>query len=216
MTDQKKHRKEIKKWLEVKYTEVEISEKSMELARKTGELRTAEENKKSVMSQLKSEIDSLAADTNKLGGEIIAGGEFRNVKCEVEYNYETVQKSIIRLDTMEVVYDGPIPDEERQIEMSEPEKGLTDALDKEDENDEWMNYSKDKKDTSDEQSPVDEPNDTAPPQSDTDAPQTEESEDNEAVQEEFKNKVTEETQAELDLEDEKIKKKILIAQGSVK
>ncbi len=122
MTDQTKHRKEIKKWLEVKYTDQEISEKSMELARKTGELRTAEENKKSVMSQLKSEIDSLSADTNKLGGEIVAGGEFRNVKCELEYNYTTNKKTIIRIDTMECIYDGPIPDDERQIPLSEPNK----------------------------------------------------------------------------------------------
>ena len=122
MTDQTKHRKEIRKMLEVKYTPEEISDMGLDLARKTAELRTAEEHKKSVVSHLKSEIDSLTARTNDISNKINSGSEYRNVKCELEYNYETNKKTIIRTDTMEVVYDGEIPDDERQIPLSEPDK----------------------------------------------------------------------------------------------
>ena len=60
---------------------------SMELAQKTGELRTKEENKKSAMSQLKSEIDALSARTNELSLKIVSGKENKNVKCELFYDY---------------------------------------------------------------------------------------------------------------------------------
>ena len=118
MTDPTKHRKEIRKMLEVEYTPAEMSEMGLELARKTAELRTKEDNKKSVTSQLKSEIDNLTAGTNDLSNKINTGSEYRNVKCELEYDYEKGTKRIIRLDTAVVVYEGPIPDEERQIEMT--------------------------------------------------------------------------------------------------
>lgn len=193
MTDQTKHRKEIRKMLEVEYTPEEISDMGLDLARKTAELRTAEDHKKSAVSHLKSEIDSLTARTNDISNKINSGSEYRNVKCELEYNYETNKKTIIRTDTMEVVYDGEIPDDERQIPLVEP-----DAIE-----------------PGDGQSPEDEPKDTSPPPADGAEPQTEEimPGEHEVDPELVK---TEEEQEKLDAEDEKIKKNILIAQGSVK
>ncbi len=191
MTDQTKRRKEIRKMLEVKHTPEEISDMGLDLARKTAELRTAEDHKKSVVSHLKSEIDSLTARTNDISNKINSGSEYRNVKCELEYNYETNKKTIIRIDTMEVVYDGPIPDEERQIEMSELDE-LTDKTD-------LIAASEGR-------FPEEEPIDTTPDPADTGDPQTEESKDS----------ISEEEQAELDAQDEQIKKDILIAQGNVK
>ncbi len=167
----------------------------LDLARKTAELRTKEDQKKSVISQLKSEIDNLVAQTNDISNRINSGGEYRNVKCELEYNYETNKKTIIRTDTMEVVYDGEIPDEERQIEMG------IDKL-----QNEVTELKEEANSAIDAQSPEDEPNDTAPEQSDSDAPQTEG----------YKDSSIEEEQERLDAEDEKIKKDVLIAQGSVK
>lgn len=164
MTDQTKHRKEIKKMLEVEFTPEEISQMGIDLAHKTGELRTAEDHKKSVVSQLKAGIDTLIAETNELSNKINSGHEYRNVKCEVEYDYSKNYKTIIRLDNAVVIYEGEIPDDERQIEMSVPDEP-------------------DKIDliaASEGRFPEDEPNDTGPEQTDGDAPQTEESEEQES------------------------------------
>lgn len=170
MEDEKKHRKEIRKWLDVDYTPEEISDMSMELAQKTGELRTKEENKKSAMSQLKSEIDALSARTNELSLKIVSGKENKNVKCEIEYNYETNKKSITRLDTLEVIFFGDIPEDEKQMEMD---------------------LKDDEKPSQDEQTPggpVDTSGIEQPP---SDTPQTEESQDkidseDEAIKEKIK------------------------------
>ncbi len=115
--DVKIHRKEVRKWLDVDYTPEQISDMGMELAQKTGELRTKEEHKKSAMSQLKSEIDALSARTNELSLKVVSGKENKNVKCEVMVDYVTNKKSITRLDTMKVIFYEDIPDDEKQMEM---------------------------------------------------------------------------------------------------
>lgn len=173
MEEPKIHRKETRKWLEVKYTPEELSDMSMELARKNGERQKAEDQKKSANSQFKSDIDALTAKINELSRSVVTGSEMKNVKCEVAHNYENGRKTIMRLDTMEFIFDGEIPDDEKQMEMD-----LDSELEKDKKaHEELVGHEIDENLPVNEQSSETESNDTPPEQTPSDAPETEESQE---------------------------------------
>ena len=183
MEEPKKHRKEVKRWLEVDYTPEEISDMSMELARKNTEHQKAEDQKKSANSQFKSEIDKLTAEINDLSSNMLTGSEVKEVKCEIEDDYVLNKKSITRLDTKEVIFYGDIPEDEKQMEMD-----LDSELEKDKKaHEELVGHEIDEKEPAEEQTSGAEPDTTDEEQPPSEAPQTDESQD------------------KLDAEDEKIK-----------
>jgi hypothetical protein len=101
----------------VKFTDEEMKAMSLSMARKNGEAALAELNKKSAASQFKAEIEKLQADISDLSEKIIAGEHTENVECEAVLNYNSNRKTIVRLDTKEVIFDDFIPENEQQTEM---------------------------------------------------------------------------------------------------
>lgn len=78
----------------------------------------AEENLKSFQTQKKAEITGCDAKINLLANKINTGKEYRDVECEITYDFAKKEKTWCRLDTGEIVKIRQIPEEEMQEEMS--------------------------------------------------------------------------------------------------
>ena len=107
----------IKKWLRHDFTPPELAELNGELARKTEELRQTESEKKSVASHYTGAINGLKKDTEELATKINAGHEDRNVNVRVKYDTTNWVKTLIRVDTQEVILEEIIPEDMRQADL---------------------------------------------------------------------------------------------------
>lgn len=74
------------------FTEDELKEKSKQLARSCDERNNLEDQKKSVMSDFKSKIDSKNAEINITSGHINNGYEWLTKTCDVEYDFDNSKK----------------------------------------------------------------------------------------------------------------------------
>jgi len=85
------------------FTAEEKAELAAEMAQGVAELREKEDDKKAVMSDFKSAIDTLSARTNGLAGKLNNGFEMRQIECEVVRDYPNHLIQYIRTDTGECV-----------------------------------------------------------------------------------------------------------------
>lgn len=93
----------IKRSLRYDFTAVEIHDLSLELAKKTKELQSLTEEKKTVTSQYSARLNEVKATTNKLSNQVADGWEYREIDCEVVYHKpQHGKKTIIRKDTDKV------------------------------------------------------------------------------------------------------------------
>ena len=98
-----KQKETSKEYCKHTFTEDEKREISTELAHCVSELSQKEDEKKAIMSDLKSQIDSLASRTNGLATKLNNGYEMRNIECEIERDYDAHVIRFFRLDTGELV-----------------------------------------------------------------------------------------------------------------
>jgi hypothetical protein len=101
------------------FTVKELDEMKTELATITTQLRSKEEEKRAIASQLKSEIDALIARTNLLAEKINTGYEYKNVLVVLEKDFERKEMRIIQKSTGDVLETRPLTDEEMQSELFE-------------------------------------------------------------------------------------------------
>ncbi len=66
-----------------KFSEIEKQEIAIEMAQKVANLQQAEDDKKAVMSDYKSQIDGIQAGINGAAAKLNNGYEMRTIKCEV-------------------------------------------------------------------------------------------------------------------------------------
>lgn len=93
----------IKRSLRYDFTASEIHDLSLELAKKTKELSSLAEEKKTVTSQYSARLNEVKATTNKLSNQVADGWEYREIDCEVIYHKpQQGKKTIIRKDTDKV------------------------------------------------------------------------------------------------------------------
>jgi len=119
----------IKQKLKVDLTDAEMKGMSNELVDEINTSREVEAEKKAVVSTYKSKLDSCTARIGELTNTLRNGYEFRDVECELQYHEPAVGlKRVIRLDTLEVVDQKDMTDDECQevlplSEEEEPEEG---------------------------------------------------------------------------------------------
>lgn len=106
-----------KEYVKHQFTESEKREMAQDLAQKVSDQQIAEDEKKAVMSDLKSRIDSLAAQANSLATKLNNGYEMRNIKCEIEKDFKGGIVRHIRTDTGEVVRERKMNDDDRQLKV---------------------------------------------------------------------------------------------------
>lgn len=88
------------------------------LANTFSELRSAEDEKKAVVTQCKAKIDAIKARATEIAGKVSSGFEMTDIQCEIRYDQPSPgMKSTVRLDTGEVINVDPMTDAERQTEL---------------------------------------------------------------------------------------------------
>lgn len=100
----------VRRSLRYDFTETERQDLSLELANKNQELRTLEDQKKSVVSEYGSRITVTKEHINSLSDKVASGYEIRDVSCLVEYHApKRDRKQFTRTDTEEQ-WDEPMND----------------------------------------------------------------------------------------------------------
>ncbi len=105
-------------YVKVVFTDAEVADFARGLAQANRKRSSIEQQKKEVDTQLKAEIEAENTNIKRLSDHISNGHEYRNVECRVDLDVpEDGKKSIIRLDTGEVVKVLPMTDMDRQMRL---------------------------------------------------------------------------------------------------
>jgi hypothetical protein len=102
---------------EYKFSEAEKREIAADLANGVAELQRLEDRKKSLASQIKSEMDGKQAAVNLAAEQLRSGFEMRSIDCEVVYSYIDDVVRWIRTDTGEVAHERKMRPDERQATL---------------------------------------------------------------------------------------------------
>jgi len=81
----------------------ELAAAAEELAESTQAVNRLEDQKKAAVAQFKSDIEYAVARRNKFAGIVATKCEYRDVDCDMLYDYEDKVVTITRLDTGEEV-----------------------------------------------------------------------------------------------------------------
>lgn len=103
----------------IKYTfsANEKAEIAAEMAQKVSELQQAEDSKKAVMSDFKSQIDGIQANVNNAATKLNSGYEMRSIKCEVIPNWDKKVWEYLREDTGTVAREKPMTADDLQMQF---------------------------------------------------------------------------------------------------
>jgi hypothetical protein len=71
--------------------------------------------KKIESDRMKDQIESATSEAGRLANNRVNGFENRYVDCTTTYNFKSTTKRTVRLDTGEVVAEGPMTDEEQKL-----------------------------------------------------------------------------------------------------
>jgi hypothetical protein len=106
-------------YLECKLTEAELKESGKKLADAIQKKTEVEARVESFKTQAKGEIAEIDATIGKMSALVNNEKEFRNVECEITWDFKKGLKSFIRKDTGEIAKTEKISEEERQRELDE-------------------------------------------------------------------------------------------------
>ena len=109
-----------KELLRCDLTPEEIKDYGDRLARKCSEIDEIEDQKKAIMSDLKSRIDSANTEKSSLARKIQNKYEFRDVPCEIRKDYGLKLVQSVRLDTGEVINERTMTADELQAGLFQP------------------------------------------------------------------------------------------------
>ena len=96
---------------------------AQELANGVAELQRIEDQKKSVMSQIKSELDSKQAQVNLKAEQFRSGFEMRRIDCERVYQQSEGVVVWYRLDNQEIAEERKMTADEKQMKFEEIKNG---------------------------------------------------------------------------------------------
>ena len=112
----------VTEYLKYEFTEAEKKDLAGDLAQKVAALQRAEDEKKAIMSDFKSQIDGVQAHINNLATKFNNGYEMRQIECEVIPNIDHKVWETYRCDTGERVKTKAMTQTDLQGDMFE-EKG---------------------------------------------------------------------------------------------
>jgi len=107
----------VTKELPVQLTQEELMEKAKELAKLQQDKASAEEQAKSAAATFKDRIASAQSSISMLSRDICNGYEYREVKCQYEFDWSAGKKRLVRTDTGETIKTEPITQNDRQGDL---------------------------------------------------------------------------------------------------
>jgi hypothetical protein len=109
--------KKEKRLCRYEFSKEEKTDIANDLANSVADLQRMDDNKKSVMSQIKSEMDAKQSAINLAAERHRSGFEMRDLECEVVYAYVDDVVRWIRTDTGEVAHERKMRPDERQADL---------------------------------------------------------------------------------------------------
>ena len=101
------------------FTEEEKKQIDSEMSQKIVTLQQAEDDKKAIMSDYKSQIDGIQAGINSAATKMTSGYEMRSTKCQVVPNYPKKIWEYIRVDTGELAKEKNMTSNDLQMEFED-------------------------------------------------------------------------------------------------
>lgn len=99
------------------FSEEEKQSIAINMAQKVAELQQAEDNKKAIMSDYKSQIDGIQANVNLAATKLNNGYEMRTIKCEIVPNWDDKVWEHIRVDTGELAKTKKMTPDDLQMQI---------------------------------------------------------------------------------------------------
>jgi len=99
------------------FTERDMLDLAQDMARAISEQHEAEDELKTISTQIKGKVALAVGAANSAASKIRAGYEFRNIECEISKDFTEGMVTTRRIDTGEIVDTRPIAAEERQAEL---------------------------------------------------------------------------------------------------
>jgi isopenicillin N synthase-like dioxygenase len=99
------------------FTENEKKEIAIEMAQKVANLQQAEDKKKAVASDFKSQIDGIQANVNNAATKLNNGYEMRTIKCEVIPNWKKKVWEYWRVDIGTIAKTKPMTADDLQMKL---------------------------------------------------------------------------------------------------
>ena len=109
--------RKVTKSLACKLTEAEVLQYGRDMAQEHAEYNRVEGEMKSVQKEYKAKLEEKQANIDKLSGRVHSGIEARDVACTETKNWIAGTVYTVRLDTMEVIEDRPMREDEKQMEI---------------------------------------------------------------------------------------------------
>ena len=104
------------------FDEGELKELAENMAMKTQEMQTIEDEKKSAMASFKDRLEGAQLELKSCAGKYKDGYEMRYIECEVVRDYDEGIIRFIRTDTGECARVKKMSNEERQMNIDEYEQ----------------------------------------------------------------------------------------------
>lgn len=106
---------EMKLQLPVRFTEEELQAVGLQLAATYQEIGALTLEAKMSADKFKERIKAATMEAARLAANRISGQELRYVDCTTSYDFENGTKRVVRIDTGEIVSEGPMTSEEQQL-----------------------------------------------------------------------------------------------------
>lgn len=114
-------------YLKCVLTAEEVAVAANDLAKLLDDTQALEDQLASVKADFKAKIEKCEADTRVKQRLVRDKCDYRQVECDVEYNYSTLMVKITRKDTNEVIEDRKMTLGEKQMTMDFDEDGKEQA-----------------------------------------------------------------------------------------
>lgn len=107
-----------KEWLKYEFSDEEKNELAKEMAEANEREQGLEREKTEVVAELKGRIEAAKAERLKCAGLYRTGYEYRNIECDVRYDYDKCTVEYWRTDTGELAKTRKMTPEEKQPELN--------------------------------------------------------------------------------------------------
>jgi hypothetical protein len=104
-------------FLKCELTTEEVASAANDLAKLLDDKQAIEAGLASVKADFKAKLEKCDADIKVKQRLVRDKSEYRNIECDVEYNYSTTTVKIIRKDTKETVEERSMDYSEKQMEL---------------------------------------------------------------------------------------------------
>lgn len=106
--------------LRVPLSDKEIAERAQRAAHLLSERDHKDEEMKAAAKHAKAQIAEVEAELRRVSGEIRDGATYKDVECQRRHNYRLGKIEEVRLDSLEVIAERAMTDQERQLDLALP------------------------------------------------------------------------------------------------